>query len=401
MRSIRKNLTLIGLFILLGSLALPACSSKGKDDAKKTIKVAVVLPTGIDVGKEMLNAAQMALDEAGGKAGSVEVQLVSYSSSEESNPVSKDMERNAANQAVKDGEIVAYLGAVTSDQAREVIPVLNQAGMPIVSPSATWPGLTKPGFGAGEPGIYYPTGRRNFFRVLPADDSQGTSGAHWASALGAKKVYILDDGSAYGKGIAGIFEAAAPDVNLEIMAHDSLPTSATPEEITAAAKKAADAQPDLLYFGGAMQPFGIQTMRELRTASPTLRILAPEGMYQDQVIRDVGAGLVEGIYVTTLTTPVDQLASASTFAQAYQAKYSTQPVSYVVSSYEAMKVLLYAIGKADKPTRQGIIDSLTNLGQYSGVLGTWTFDSNGDTTLKTVSGWQIKNGQWSFVQVIK
>jgi len=98
---------------------------------------------------------------------------------------------------------------------------------------------------------------------------------------------------------------------------------------------------------------------------------------------------------------VAQLASAEDLMAAYQAAYGKEPPSYAVNCYEAMKVLLYAIERAEEPTREGVLAAMKNLGEFSGVLGSWRFDDRGDISNASISGMQIQNGAWTFVQVIE
>jgi len=387
--------------VILG-LTLSACSGVG---GPKTAKVAVSLPLGIELGKDMLNAVQLALDEAGGKAGKVTVELLVFNSSDpEGSPVSPQFEQEAVLQAVKDPAVVAYLGAAASDQARVSMPILNEASITQISPSATWPGLTKPGYGPGEPGIYYPTGRRHFFRTLPSDDIQGVAAARWVSQLGFKTVYIVDNDTAYGRGIAGIFEASAQDFGIQIVAHDRFSAdSVTPEELATIAARVVEAQPDLLYFGGGAESKGSEFVGAVRSLDPDFPIMGADGMMQDLLITDNGAELVEGIYATNGTIPVAQMdsAAAAAFLAKYRATYGKEPPPYAATSYEAMKVLLYAIEQAKEPTREGVLDAMQNLGEFSGIFGQWHFDERGDTSIPAISAMQIQNGAWTFIKVLK
>jgi branched-chain amino acid transport system substrate-binding protein len=72
-----------------------------------------------------------------------------------------------------------------------------------------------------------------------------------------------------------------------------------------------------------------------------------------------------------------------------------------VAAYEAMKVVLYAIEQAQEPTREGVLTAMANLGEFSGIMGTWQFDARGDISITAISGMQIQDGVWSFVQVIQ
>ena len=108
------------------------------------------------------------------------------------------------------------IGTFNSGCAEIIVPVLNRASngpIAMVSPANTYVGLTHPGPGtvAGEPGKYYPTGKRNYARVVAADDYQGAADALLAKSLGVKKVFILNDKEAYGLGVATNFKNAASE----------------------------------------------------------------------------------------------------------------------------------------------------------------------------------------------
>jgi branched-chain amino acid transport system substrate-binding protein len=207
-----KRYLLISLIIF--SLVLSSCGSFG---APKTVKVAVSLPLGLDIGKSMLNAAQLALDNAGGKAGDITVEILSYDISDPNgSPMSADLEEKNANAAIADTAVVGYIGPVVSSGSVS-IAILNQASIAQITPSATWPGLTKPGYGAGEPGIYYPTGNQTLFRTVPSDELQAAAAARWCVQLGFQTAYVLVGDDAYGNGLSGIFEITARDEGLEIL----------------------------------------------------------------------------------------------------------------------------------------------------------------------------------------
>ena len=385
---------LIAGFVL--SLIASACGSVSSD----TVKIAVSFPQGIEIGKDMVRGAQMAFDEAKGKAGRYNVVLIiSDSSDPKGSPVSNDFEIANAKNAIADSGIVAYLGTATSGQARSVMALLNAAQMTEVAPSTTWPGLTKPGFGAGEPGIYYPTGRRHFFRLVPSDEVQGLVAAKWIVQLGAKSVYIISDGSPYGEGLAGIFEANAPDQKLKVLGHDRYdPAKAQPDEVKALAAKIVAAKPDALYYPANLQG-DFQLMVEVRALEPKILIMGGDGLVGEDVSSQ--AKPLEGIYATNTSLDADQLDSASTFLKNFQAAYGKKPPAFAMVTYESMKVLLKAIERADSPTREAVLNAMGKLGDFTGVLGTWHFDDNGDINQTAISGLQFQNGQWKTITVIR
>lgn len=194
-----------------------------------------------------------------------------------------------ANKAVADPSVVAFIGPYSSGSAKLVVPIFNQANLLIVSPASTYPGLTKQGLGKpNEPTIYYSTGKRNFARVVPSDDIQGKVAANWAQSLGIKKVYILDDQSLYGKGLADVFKATAQKLHLQILGQEGIDPNAS--NYRALMTKIRALQPDLIYFGGPTQSNAAQVVRGMRDVGMTndkVKFMGPDGIF-DRAFIDGG-----------------------------------------------------------------------------------------------------------------
>jgi branched-chain amino acid transport system substrate-binding protein len=372
----------------------------------KTVKVAVSVPLGLDIGKSMLNAAQLALNEANGKAGNVTVEIVSYDISDpKGSPMSADLEAKNASAAVQDAAIVGYIGPAGSSGAKGSVPLLNQASITQITPSATWPGLTKPGYGAGEPGVYYPTGKQTLFRTVPSDERQAAAAVLWCTQLGFKKAFIAIGNDAYGNGLAGIFEITAANEGLEIVGKDiyQADVKLTADDFQTLATRALASQPDVIYVAGSNGTNGLEVVQALRKMNLTIPIMVPDGLATDDVIKVLGAEQANNMYGTTITLPVEKLgnSAAEEFLKNYTAAYGKAPSAYEASTYEAMKVMLNAIGKAKEPTREGVLEAMQNLGDYTGIFGTWHFDQQGDISVAGISGLQVQNGAWAFVNALK
>ncbi len=386
-------------FILTIGIALSVLLSACGNATPQIVRVAANLPLGIPTGQDMLNAMQLALNEANGKAGNIPVELRALNSSDpKGNPVSVDLAVSTTNDAIADPSIVAYIGPATSDQTRAIAPLLNAVSMTEISPAASWPGLTKPGFNPGEPGIYYPTGQRHFFRLVPSDDVQGLIATHWIKQLGAKTVYIVTDKSASSTGLAGIFEANAQDQSLTIIGKDQLDVAnASADDLNTLAARVVAAKPDAVFYPSADNSGG-RLLTALRTADSKLTIVCTDGVTPEDLTSQ--AALLEGIYATDISIGADQIPAAADFLKNYQAAYHTMPPPFALTSYVAMQVALQAIKQADTPTRAGVLAAMSKLGNFSDSLGAWHFDANGDTSLTHISGLQLKNGQWTTVAVI-
>ena len=396
----RKYGVLLAVIIVAGMVA--ACQPKKPAAVKIVIAMSV---RGSVVGQSMEDAAHLAIDESGGKAGDVVVEAEFLDvTAPEDNPTSLDPEIEAAKQAAADPAVVAYIGCASSARAKAAIPILNRAGIVTLSPSATWPGLTKPGFAPGAPGEFYPSGSQTFFRVASSDDVQGGAAARWAARMGMQRIYIVDNENVCGQTIAGIFDVAAKDEGLEIVGRGSYNGSDVSEaEIAALADEIVAAQPDVVYLGASRVYGGGEMLSALRQRDASIQVLVPDGMVKDQLMQEYPAAVTEGVYGTNITLPAELLTSdqAKQFVAAYKEAYGKIPTSFAVNTYEEVKVVLYAIAHAASPDRAGVLDAIRNLGEYSGVLGKWSFTNTGDIDRPLCSGWQIQNGAWKFVQVLK
>ena len=418
----RKLGVLAGIALLVfaacSSAATTAPGASGESGApsaapaeKGTIDVWSSLPRqGSSKGQTdtIVNAIKLAIEKRGGVIDGWKINYVDQDdSTAEAGKWTPEKETDNATKAVADPNLVAYIGTFNSGAAKLSIPILCKAGISMVSPSNTYPGLTKPGKGeADEPGKYYPDGcKRSYFRVVPADDLQGKVAADWAKELGATKVYVLDDTEIYGKGVADVFNASAKANGMTVLAQDAAPGKSTDYKALAAKIKAAG--PDLIYYGGITQNNAGQLWKDLRDAMPDVKLMGPDGIYEEAFIEAAGSA-AEGTYLTFGGTAADQYTGdAAKFRDEYKAKYGGELEVYTIYGYEAVNVVLSAIETASKAgakdaaaLRAGVLDALTKTKDFKGVLGTWSFDENGDTSLITFSGTQVKSGKFEFVKVL-
>jgi branched-chain amino acid transport system substrate-binding protein len=374
--------------------------------ADTTLKIVSSLPKTGSANAQatsIANGIRLALKEVNNRVGDVTLQ---YEDWDDSSPArgSWDPAVEAANadKAIQDPSIVAYLGPYNSGAAKISMPKLNQAGLLMVSPAASWPGLTKPGLGEpNEPTIYRPTNKVTFFRVVPADDLQGDVGAQWAQELGVKSVYILHDGELYGKGVATMFKKAATTRNFSVLGFDKIDPKAS--NYRSLAVKIKQTRPDLVYFGGTTQTNAGQLIKDLRATGITSKFMVPDGCYETAFIESAGADAVQGnTYITFGGVPAKQLKGmGQKFYETYKATYNAEPEGYAAYGYESAKVVIDAIGKASTKDRAGILAAISGTKDFQGALGTWSFDANGDTTLRTMSGNMVENGAFVLSKVLE
>jgi len=350
----------------------------------------------------IVNAVKMALDEVGSKVGGA---TIVYEDMDDATPArgawDAGKEAENANKAVNDPDVMIYLGTFNSGAAKVAIPILNQAKLVMVSPANTYPGLTKPGKGEpNEPDIYYPNGTRNYARVVPADDLQGAVAATWAKQIGVQKVYILDDTELYGHGIAQVFADTAGKLGLTVVGGPE-GTDAKASDYRALATKIRGQNPDLVYFGGITQNNAGKLFKDLRSVlGDNVKLMGPDGIYEQAFIEDAGDA-AEGVYITFGGVPPSKLTGkGAEWYQAYKSKFGGEPEAYAAYGYESMKVALDAISRAGRKDRDAIRAAIFATKNYQGVLGTWSFDANGDTSLTTMSGRQVKDDKFDDMNAV-
>jgi branched-chain amino acid transport system substrate-binding protein len=393
------------LTLALSSAIAAAASVAAPQAASKSLKIVSSLPRTGSANAQtttMVNGIRMAIEEVGG---SIDGYEILYEDWDDASPQrgnwDPQVEAANANKAVKDKSIVGYIGTFNSGASKISMPILNKEGLVMVSPANTYPGLTKPGTGEkNEPKVYRPSGKINYFRVVPTDDLQGSVAAEWAKELGAKKVFILHDRELYGKGIADVFQKRSKEIGLEVVGYEGIDPKAA--NYKALVTKIASSGAELVYFGGTTQNNAGQIAKDLRAGNVQAPFMVPDGCFETAFIDAAGADNLNGkTYITFGGLPADKLTGkGAEFRAAYIKKYGTEPEAYAVYGYEAARVLLDAIDRAESKDRESIRAAVAATKDFVGALGTWSFDENGDTTNRIMSGQTVKDGKFEFVKVL-
>jgi branched-chain amino acid transport system substrate-binding protein len=354
---------------------------------------------------EMADAIELVLEQREYKAGDL---VIGYQSCDDSTAQagSWDSAKCSSNaRAYANNEsVIGVVGTFNSGCAKLVLPVANRAPngpLPMVSPANTYPGLTEggPGTESGEPNNYYPTGKRNYARVVWNDQFQGAAGALLAKELGLTKVFVLNDSETYGLGIATLFAEYAEKQGVEILGNQKWDKKASSYESLASRIKASGA--DAVFLGGIVCNNGGKLIKDLRAGlGPDVRLVGPDGWTPISATIEGAGAAANDMYITQPGIPVDQLQGAGKeFVDAFGAKYGKQPNPYTVYAAQAAVVLLDAIERGGDD-RAKVSEELFNTDIKDGILGDFQIDENGDTTLGTVSVYQIKDGKETFDKVI-
>jgi branched-chain amino acid transport system substrate-binding protein len=304
-------------------------------------------------------------------------------------------------------KVVGVIGTFNSGCAAIEIPVLNQApggAIPMVSPANTFVCLTEggPGCEASEPDKYYPTGTRNYVRVVAHDIYQGAAVAEFAKSIGVTNVFILNDKEAYGLGVARRFQGAITAVGIKeagFAAWD--PKSSSYEALMRQIKQSGA---DAVFLGGLTDENGGQVIKDkvavLGPNDGDVKLLAPDGFTQQSTITEAGVENANGMFMSVAGVPIEELTGeGKTFIDAFQVELGQEKVDpYAAYGAQAATILLDAIESAGSD-RAAIIEALFATKVEDGILGSFEINENGDPTLASggIVGFTIYRGEKELV----
>ena len=386
--------------VAIGALVASACSSSSATPGPKVVKIGIELPlSGAELpnGDPTLKGVQLAIEQ--NPVAGFDVQL---NIKDDALNGKHDPQTGATNigQLVSDTSVFAVVGPFNSNVAQAEIPVSNSAGLIQCSPANTNPTLTK-----GQTALDLRKGSTKiaYVRVATTDDIQGQAGADIAyNVAGAKSAYIVDDTETYGKGLADQFETTFKALGGTIVGHDGAGSNQQ-SDFTALLTAAKAKNPGFVYFGGVTATGGGLLRKQMvdlgmgsipfgggdgisdgsaATASSFLNVAGPQG--------DVNS------YMTVAA--IHDIPNAAKFTADYKAKWNAEPGAYSASGYACAQVFLQALSKvgSDREAVRSYVTTTANT--FSTVLGTVSFDANGDTTQRVISYYKfdVTTKDWAF-----
>jgi len=346
----------------LGGLAGCGSGSEGAPELSIYLSAPLSGPAAGD-GRDIADGARLALDEAGGEAAGTRIRLVVRSDSDRHGSDAAMAGANAR-RATEDSTAIAYVGELDSGTTRTSLPITNEAGMLQVSAGASAVDLTRSAPGSSQiPDELQPSGTRSFGRIVPSDTAQGAAAAAWMSEAGVRSVDVLDAQGDYGQSLLDGLESVGDG-----------PSVASSESSTDAIYVASDRlEPDVLDTGG--DPAIYAADAQLAGSPPATELPSP-------------ARVVSG----TLA-PAQLPSAAGRFLTAFDSAYGRDPGRFAAYGYEAMAVVLDSIGRADDPLDRGsVIDAFFATTDRDSILGSYSIDDVGDTTLGRAGAYQSRAG---------
>lgn len=364
-----------------------------------------------DASVDTNNALKLYLKQQGGKAGKFTVTLKEYDNSTAAKGGWDDATcAKNANDHVANKAEVAVMGTYNSGCAKIQIPVLNQdpsGPMLMISHANTNPGITKK-WDPGEPEKFYPTGVRNYGRVVATDDFQGAAGAGFAARdLKLKKCVVLNDAQTYGVGVATAFKDSAKKEGIEIVA-DKAWDSKQPN-YTALFEGFKSLNPDCVYLGGINDNNGEQLVRDkvavLGANSGAVKLIAPDGFTGYPTLLKLTES--DGMYITFAGLPASELVAAggagAKFVTDFKTEYGHDPASaYAIYGAAALQYIMKSLAASDG-TRKDITAKATSgtikVSKAESIIGKeFTLDTSGDITVREMSIQLVKGGAETFLK---
>jgi branched-chain amino acid transport system substrate-binding protein len=417
----RAGTTLVGLALVAGLFAACGGSSTGTAGGSgcsgKTLKLVTELAvSGTDAGAQLpaQYGVDLAVQQNSDLGGGCKL-AVQHDNYEGTNGVDPAIGANNATQDVADPSVMVIVGTFNSGVAKVVIPIIEQAGVTMISPANTNPGLTLQQY-AADNGINFsqlhPAGiPEYYFRVVGNDVVQGQVDAQLSAKapISAKTAYVTDDDTTYGKGLSKYFTNTFTGGGGTVVGTASI----TPQQISSLPSLAATIKsknPDIVFFGGVTSGGGGTLKKDLVTAGYNGPMVGGDGIADDPAwLTAAGSaapttcGSVAAPDISTFTQ-----GAAAKFESDYKAAFPGKDLTpYSATSYDSAMVEITAmksiISQGKQLTRAAIRDAVAAI-SYSGVIGTITFDANGDISgNKVFSIYCITpttGGQWAFQEQV-
>lgn len=356
----------------------------------------------------LVNGAKLALEQAGGKAGNVTVKYQSLddSTAQAGNWTPEATSQNAR-KACGDKSAAAYIGEFNSGASAISIPILNECALPQISPANTAVGLTsdKPGADAGEPAKYYPTGKRTYARIVPIDTIQAAALAKTMKADGCTKVAVTNDKEVYGAGLARNLSSSVKANGMQVALDEGIDPKAP--NYRSLAQNAKSAGADCFVFAGVTANNGVQIFKDFASALPDAKLYGPdgvaEGAFTDPKEGGIPASIASRVKLSVATLDPDSYPpEGKKFFTEFAKKYDDKtPDPYAIYGYEAMSLTLDAIKRAGSADKAAVLKALFETKDRSSVLGTYSIDKNGDTSLTDYGIYTVSDGELTFDTTVK
>jgi branched-chain amino acid transport system substrate-binding protein len=331
------------------------------------------------LGKDNENAIRLAIEELNNDGIQIDGKSARFELLSEDDMADPRTATQVAQKLVDEG-ISGMIGHLNSGTSIPASKIYHDAGLVQISPSATAIAYTAQGF----PGV---------FRVMANDSQQGRQLAHYAvQTLGLQKLAIIDDRTAYGQGLADVFEKTAVELGAKVVKREFTTDKSSDFNAILTSIKGSDAQ--LLFYGG-MDAQGAPMVKQMRALGMTMPLMGGDGLYTAEFLKLAGND-AEGVIGSLPGIPLDKMNGGPAFRQKFEARYGVIQL-YAPYVYDAMHMMAKAMqlaNSADPARYRPVLAAM----EYPGLTSTIRFDAKGDLVNSPVSLYQVRDGAWQFMQ---
>jgi branched-chain amino acid transport system substrate-binding protein len=325
------------------------------------------------LGKDNENGARLAIEDYNAKGltiGGHKVRFELMGEDDQADPRTG----NIVAQRLADAGVKGVVGHLNSGTTIPASRVYYQAGIPMVSPSATNPALTHQGF-------------ENVFRTMSNDIQQGAVLGKFAIKLGHKAA-IIDDRTAYGQGLADEVAKTVETAGGQVVTREFTSNQAT--DFLAILTKIKAKEPDVVFFGGMDAQAG-PMLKQIKQLGLKSKFLTGDGGCSPTLVRLAGDAISGQVYCSQAGLPLEQLAD-KTFNERYQKRFHAKVQIYAPYAYDAVAAIIEAMKMADSVEPDQYLPALKKV-DFMGVTGRVAFDENGDTKYGTVTLYRFQDGK--------
>jgi branched-chain amino acid transport system substrate-binding protein len=372
--NLKKTFAAIMVSVLMLSI-LAACGSKGTGNSGSgltVIKIASQSPLsgGSSLQGEAIKlGGQMALDERKEdfKKLGFDLQLVPYDDQ-------GDSKKGVANAEMigADKEILAVLGHMNSGVSIPSSVVYEKYNIPMVSPANTATEVTDRKL-------------KVVNRVVARDDFQGPAGAEYAvKTVGAKNIFVIQDKTAYGQGLADAFRTAAEGLGATIAGYEGITVGE--KDFNGVLNQVLSKKPDFIFFGGLYNEGGL-IVKQAREKGITVPIMGGDALDSSGMV-EIAGDTVKDVAYSSVSTDITK--TNKDWAAKYKEKMGKNPENYSVYAYDAMNVILNGVKKAIEDnggklaSREQVRDAVRATKDYDGIATKVSFDDKGDNAYAKV-----------------
>ena len=340
--------------------------------------VAPLTGTISHLGKDNENGAKLAVEDANAKGITIGGKKVRFELVGEDDQADPRTGTTVAQRLV-DAGVKGVVGHLNSGTTIPASRIYNQAGVPMVSPSATNPTLTRQGY-------------KGVFRTIANDVQQGSRlGSFIVEDLGAKTVAIIDDRTAYGQGLADETDKAVKAGGAKVVAREFTTDKAT--DFNAILTKIRSIKPDVIFFGGMDAQAG-PMLRQLKQLGVEAKFVTGDGGCSPEMIKLAGEAIGESAYCSMPGLAIDKMPGGAEFRSRYKARFGQDVQIYSPYAYDAATAIIKAMQAANSPEPSKYLPELAK-SNFPGVIGTVSFDDKGDIREGAVTMYRYKDGAWS------